>query len=94
LNERRKEVEELRQEIGEEKDPQFQDMLQQEEEKLKAEEAAEAERKKSEVLIEETEKPSGQESKHEFQAETRKLLDIVARSIYSEREVRSLFFFP
>lgn len=27
-------------------------------------------------------------SKHEFQAETKKLLDIVARSLYSEKEVR------
>lgn len=26
-------------------------------------------------------------SKHEFQAETKKLLDIVARSLYSEKEV-------
>jgi len=33
------------------------------------------------------EKPAGQSEKHEFQAETRKLLDIVARSLYSEKEV-------
>jgi hypothetical protein len=29
----------------------------------------------------------GSVSKHEFQAETKKLLDIVARSLYSEKEV-------
>ena len=30
---------------------------------------------------------SGPSDQHEFQAETRKLLDIVARSLYSEKEV-------
>ena len=30
---------------------------------------------------------TGDYEKHEFQAETRKLLDIVARSLYSEKEV-------
>ena len=30
----------------------------------------------------------GPSDKHEFQAETRKLLDIVARSLYSEKEVQ------
>nr|QWV59565.1 heat shock protein 90-1 [Lasioderma serricorne] len=34
-----------------------------------------------------TETPYGVPSKHEFQAETRMLLDIVARSLYSEKEV-------
>lgn len=34
-----------------------------------------------------TEKPLGSPDKHEFQAETRMLLDIVARSLYSENEV-------
>lgn len=33
---------------------------------------------------------AGSFSKHEFQAETKKLLDIVARSLYSEKEVRRL----
>ncbi|XP_065170658.1 heat shock protein 75 kDa, mitochondrial [Atheta coriaria] len=33
------------------------------------------------------ETPVGQSTKHEFQAETRMLLDIVARSLYSEKEV-------
>ncbi|XP_016118332.1 heat shock protein 75 kDa, mitochondrial-like, partial [Sinocyclocheilus grahami] len=34
-----------------------------------------------------TENIQGSYSKHEFQAETKKLLDIVARSLYSEKEV-------
>lgn len=38
-------------------------------------------------IIEETEVVSGPESKLEFQAETRKILDIVAKSIYSDKEV-------
>lgn len=33
----------------------------------------------------------GAASKHEFQAETKKLLDIVARSLYSEKEVGHLY---
>lgn len=33
---------------------------------------------------------AGSFSEHEFQAETKKLLDIVARSLYSEKEVRVL----
>lgn len=37
--------------------------------------------------IEINEKPVGSSVKHEFQAETRKLLDIVARSLYTDREV-------
>ena len=32
---------------------------------------------------------SGPSDKHEFQAETRQLLDIVAKSLYSEKEVRA-----
>lgn len=39
------------------------------------------------MLIEETEKVAGPSSSMEFQAETRKLLDIVARSLYSDKEV-------
>ncbi|XP_055846859.1 heat shock protein 75 kDa, mitochondrial [Episyrphus balteatus] len=39
------------------------------------------------TIIRETEKPVGSSNKHEFQAETRMLLDIVARSLYSENEV-------
>ncbi|OCT61676.1 heat shock protein 75 kDa, mitochondrial [Xenopus laevis] len=48
------------------------------------------ETKEEEVLhtiISDTENVQGAASKHEFQAETKKLLDIVARSLYSEKEV-------
>ncbi|XP_036446229.1 heat shock protein 75 kDa, mitochondrial [Colossoma macropomum] len=38
-------------------------------------------------IISDTENVQGSFSKHEFQAETKKLLDIVARSLYSEKEV-------
>ncbi|KAK5650863.1 hypothetical protein RI129_001892 [Pyrocoelia pectoralis] len=38
-------------------------------------------------IIKDTERPLGTGTKHEFQAETRMLLDIVARSLYSEKEV-------
>lgn len=38
-------------------------------------------------IIKDTEKAVGEGTKHEFQAETRMLLDIVARSLYSEKEV-------
>ncbi|XP_055623989.1 heat shock protein 75 kDa, mitochondrial [Toxorhynchites rutilus septentrionalis] len=38
-------------------------------------------------IIRDSEKPVGASDKHEFQAETRMLLDIVARSLYSEKEV-------
>lgn len=43
--------------------------------------------KKTHSIIRDTEKPVGDLDKHEFQAETRMLLDIVARSLYSEKEV-------
>ncbi|KAM4698540.1 heat shock protein 75 kDa, mitochondrial [Rhinophrynus dorsalis] len=39
------------------------------------------------TIISDTEDVQGSTSKHEFQAETKKLLDIVARSLYSEKEV-------
>lgn len=48
---------------------------------------AEAVEKKTHSIIRDTEKPVGDLDKHEFQAETRMLLDIVARSLYSEKEV-------
>lgn len=38
-------------------------------------------------IIRESEKPTGKVDKHEFKAETKMLLDIVARSLYSENEV-------
>lgn len=39
------------------------------------------------TIISDSEAVQGSFSKHEFQAETKKLLDIVARSLYSEKEV-------
>uniref|UniRef100_A0A667YCN3 Heat shock protein 75 kDa, mitochondrial n=1 Tax=Myripristis murdjan TaxID=586833 RepID=A0A667YCN3_9TELE len=39
------------------------------------------------TIISDSENVQGSFSKHEFQAETKKLLDIVARSLYSEKEV-------
>ncbi|CAG0914382.1 unnamed protein product [Notodromas monacha] len=38
-------------------------------------------------IIDDKETPSGPEDSHEFQAETKMLLDIVAKSLYSEKEV-------
>ncbi|GJQ69555.1 putative histidine kinase-like ATPases [Trypoxylus dichotomus] len=38
-------------------------------------------------IIKDTEKPAGETTKHEFQADTKMLLDIVARSLYSDKEV-------
>ncbi|KAI4898812.1 hypothetical protein NFI96_019822 [Prochilodus magdalenae] len=38
-------------------------------------------------IISNTENVEGSVYKHEFQAETKKLLDIVARSLYSEKEL-------
>ncbi|CAH2307588.1 heat shock 75 kDa, mitochondrial [Pelobates cultripes] len=49
-----------------------------------------AESKEEETLhkiISDTENVQGSSTTHEFQAETKKLLDIVARSLYSEKEV-------
>lgn len=48
---------------------------------------AETKEEESHNIIKNTEKPTGEKSKHEFQAETKMLLDIVARSLYSEKEV-------
>ncbi|XP_025084764.1 heat shock protein 75 kDa, mitochondrial-like [Pomacea canaliculata] len=39
------------------------------------------------TIIKNTEQGKGPTDKHEFQAETRKLLDIVAKSLYSDKEV-------
>ncbi|XP_063233170.1 heat shock protein 75 kDa, mitochondrial [Bacillus rossius redtenbacheri] len=38
-------------------------------------------------IIRDSEKATGESAKHEFQAETRMLLDIVAKSLYSDKEV-------
>lgn len=45
---------------------------------------------KNHSTIKDTERPTGEVDKHEFQAETRMLLDIVARSLYSENEVNPI----
>ncbi|MBV94303.1 Heat shock protein 75 kDa, mitochondrial, partial [Eschrichtius robustus] len=45
-------------------------------------------------IISSSETVQGSVSKHEFQAETKKLLDIVARSLYSGKEVRYLLITP
>ncbi|KAI1884446.1 hypothetical protein AGOR_G00226480 [Albula goreensis] len=49
--------------------------------------AESAEEEPLHTIISDTENVQGTFSKHEFQAETKKLLDIVARSLYSEKEV-------
>jgi len=59
-----------------------------EEEFAEEEEAADKEETEvKDVLPPETEKVTGSSVQHEFQAETRKLLDIVARSLYTDKEV-------
>lgn len=43
--------------------------------------------KKYHSIIREAEEPTGETQQHEFKAETKMLLDIVAKSLYSENEV-------
>ncbi|RUP47403.1 hypothetical protein BC936DRAFT_145769 [Jimgerdemannia flammicorona] len=50
-------------------------------------EAALKDEEPKETLIEETEVVTGQEQHHEFKTETKKLLHIVANSLYSEKEI-------
>lgn len=52
---------------------------------------AEPVEKKTHSIIRDTEKPIGDLDKHEFQAETRMLLDIVARSLYSDKVINKCF---
>ncbi|XP_064172157.1 heat shock protein 75 kDa, mitochondrial [Anguilla rostrata] len=52
-----------------------------------AQQAESTEEEPLHTIISDTENVQGTFSKHEFQAETKKLLDIVARSLYSEKEV-------
>eukprot|EP01135_Chromosphaera_perkinsii_P012255 Nk52_evm26s2622 gene=Nk52_evmTU26s2622 len=66
-------------------DEEFKQFMAEAQEAAAKEEEKEAEQK--EELIEETEKVTGTQSHHEFKAETKKLLDIVAKSLYSEKEV-------
>lgn len=54
---------------------------------LSTDAAAKPENEDYHSIIKDTETPTGEAVKHEFQAETRMLLDIVARSLYSEKEV-------
>lgn len=46
--------------------------------------------KENNFIIKDTEKGVGDLHKHEFQADTKMLLDTVARSLYSEKEVNYL----
>ncbi|XP_014444763.1 heat shock protein 75 kDa, mitochondrial [Tupaia chinensis] len=55
--------------------------------RLYSTQAAEDKEEPLHSIISSTEIVQGSVSKHEFQAETKKLLDIVARSLYSEKEV-------
>jgi len=70
-------------------DEQLADLFKQQQSQMTGDEdiIGEAANAAPEVLIEETEKVAGPSSSMEFQAETRKLLDIVARSLYSDKEV-------
>ncbi|XP_046325798.2 heat shock protein 75 kDa, mitochondrial-like [Haliotis rufescens] len=52
-----------------------------------AEEASKESEEDYHSIIKDTERGRGPSDKHEFQAETRQLLDIVAKSLYSEKEV-------
>jgi len=76
-------------------DPALQELIEKERETLDIEEKAEQQQQQAtetkpaeaDVLIEETESVIGEASTKEFQAETKKILDIVARSLYSDKEV-------
>jgi TNF receptor-associated protein 1 len=86
LDELTKKIEEMKN-SGQSPDAALEEILKNEKANVAEEEAMEKEEKVEEVLIQETEKQSGEASKLEFQAETRKLLDIVARSLYTDKEV-------
>eukprot|EP01127_Copromyxa_protea_P002733 TRINITY_DN12697_c0_g1_i1.p1 TRINITY_DN12697_c0_g1~~TRINITY_DN12697_c0_g1_i1.p1 ORF type:complete len:742 (+),score=248.43 TRINITY_DN12697_c0_g1_i1:126-2228(+) len=72
-------------------DPKLEELIRQEKASLEQEEqqgqTAEQTPVSEDVLIEENEQVVGPASTSEFQAETKKILDIVARSIYSDKEV-------
>eukprot|EP01124_Arcella_intermedia_P028903 TRINITY_DN598_c0_g1_i1.p1 TRINITY_DN598_c0_g1~~TRINITY_DN598_c0_g1_i1.p1 ORF type:complete len:746 (+),score=191.04 TRINITY_DN598_c0_g1_i1:56-2293(+) len=69
-------------------DEEIEEMIKREQTKLNEEEKAEDTTKAStETLIEETEHVVGESTTKEFQAETKKILDIVARSLYSDKEI-------
>lgn len=52
--------------------------------------ATASEERLSDNQLKQTETLKGQSEKKEFQAETRMLLDIVARSLYSDKEVSNI----
>jgi len=72
-------------------DPEIEKIIQQEKSRLdkeeKKEEAVPPAPVSTEKLIEETENVVGESQTKEFQAETKKILDIVARSLYSDKEI-------
>eukprot|EP01123_Difflugia_compressa_P008299 TRINITY_DN2433_c1_g8_i1.p1 TRINITY_DN2433_c1_g8~~TRINITY_DN2433_c1_g8_i1.p1 ORF type:complete len:819 (+),score=177.05 TRINITY_DN2433_c1_g8_i1:122-2458(+) len=72
----------------EEEDPELDSIIQREKENLsKQNDSATATSKPEETLIQETEHVVGESQVKEFQAETKKILDIVARSLYSDKEI-------
>jgi len=78
-------------ELEEEEEENIEDLVKSEKEKLAKEDEEEgakvADDAKNDILIEENEKVVGEAQKQDFQAETKKILDIVARSLYSEKEI-------
>jgi hypothetical protein len=71
-------------------DPELQEMIKNDQSSLATEELEKDQSKKPEevnVLIPENETPVGESVTKEFQAETKKILDIVARSLYSDKEI-------
>eukprot|EP01125_Pyxidicula_operculata_P022707 TRINITY_DN9516_c0_g1_i1.p1 TRINITY_DN9516_c0_g1~~TRINITY_DN9516_c0_g1_i1.p1 ORF type:complete len:723 (+),score=249.26 TRINITY_DN9516_c0_g1_i1:30-2198(+) len=72
-----------------EEDDDIQDLINAEKEKLDEEERKESEttQAEEEAIIQETEKVVSAGQTQEFQAETKRILDIVARSLYSGKEV-------
>jgi HSP90 family molecular chaperone len=71
-------------------DPEIEKIIQQEKSRLDSEEKKEASptpTASTDKLIEETENVIGESQTKEFQAETKKILDIVARSLYSDKEI-------
>jgi HSP90 family molecular chaperone len=71
-------------------DPELDAMIKNDQANLESDEQLEKENKVEEnpdVLIPENETPVGEPVTREFQAETKKILDIVARSLYSDKEI-------
>jgi hypothetical protein len=70
-------------------DPELEEMIKSDQSNLATEEMEKDVKKPEEVnvLIPENETPVGESITKEFQAETKKILDIVARSLYSDKEI-------